>query len=155
MKVKNRRHAKILELIKDNNIETQDELTLFLNASGFKTTQATVSRDIKELHLVKILTKDNVYRYEQREKAGTAVPHITAKSQGIMRDSIISLRTAQNLIVVKCYSGMAQAACAAVDALDNEMIIGTIAGDDTILLVASDNASAETVKNDITSIITK
>ena len=132
MKVKNRRHAKILELIGDNNIETQDELTLFLNASGFKTTQATVSRDIKELHLVKILTKDNVYRYEQRDKASAATPHITAKSQGIMRDSIISLRTAQNLIVVKCYAGMAQAACAAIDTLGNEMIIGTIAGDDTI-----------------------
>ena len=65
MKHKNRRQKKILEIIKDNNIETQDELTMYLNASGYKAPQATVSRDIRELHLVKVMTKENGYRYEQ------------------------------------------------------------------------------------------
>ena len=137
MKLKSRRHAKILEIINDNNIETQDELTLFLNAAGFKATQATVSRDIKELHLVKILTKDNVYRYEQRDKAVSGGSVLSAKSQAV---------------VVKCYTGMAQAVCASIDALDRTNIVGSLAGDDTIFLVATDNDRALDIVSEINAI---
>lgn len=153
MKLKNRRHAKILEIINDNNIETQDELTLFLNAAGFKATQATVSRDIKELHLVKILTKDNIYKYEQREKAAVSSKAISAKSQAMMREGIVGISPAQNLVVVKCYVGMAQAVCAAIDSFDHEIIVGSIAGDDTIFLATVDNEAALELVTEIKTII--
>ena len=149
MKLKSRRHAKILEIINDNNIETQDELTLFLNAAGFK---ATVSRDVKELHLVKILTKDNVYRYEQRDKAVSGGSVLSAKSQAVMREGIMNVRVAQNIVVVKCYTGMAQAVCASIDALDRTNIVGSLAGDDTIFLVATDNDRALDIVSEINAI---
>ncbi len=152
MKLKNRRHAKILEIINDNNIETQDELTLFLNAAGFKATQATVSRDIKELQLVKILTKENVYRYEQRDKASSGNNVLSAKSQAVIREGIMNVRVAQNIVVVKCYTGMAQAVCASIDTLDRTNIVGTLAGDDTIFIVATDNDTALEVVSEINSI---
>lgn len=153
MKLKNKRHAKILELIRDNDIETQEDLALYLNAAGFKTTQATVSRDIKELHLVKILTKDNIYKYEQREKAAGTTRAISLKSQGIMKDSIINVIPAGNLVVVKCYPGMAQGACAAIDSMNKGSIIGSIAGDDNIFLATSSNDIAEQLVNEINKIL--
>lgn len=144
MKLKNKRHAKILELVRDNDIETQDELALYLNAAGYKTTQATVSRDIKELHLVKILTKDNVYKYEQRDRAAGTDHEISLKSQGIMRDSIISVAPAGTLLVVKCFPGMAQGACAAIDSMNKSSIVGSIAGEDNIFLATtSEDAAAQ------------
>ena len=153
MKVKNKRHAKILELVRDNDIETQDELTLYLNAAGFKTTQATVSRDIKELHLVKVLTKDNVYKYEPREKASGATHAINLKSRGIMKDSLISVHPASSLVIVKCYAGMAQGACAAIDSLNKGSIVGSIAGDDTIFLATDSDVIAKELADEIHTIL--
>lgn len=142
MKHKNRRQEKILEIIKDNNIETQDELTMYLNASGYKATQATVSRDIRELHLVKVMTKENGYRYEQRE-AEEEDREISSKARNLLRDSVLSVRRAQNLVIIRCSVGMAQAACTAIDSVENEVIVGSLAGDDTIFLATEDNAHAE------------
>lgn len=136
MKLKEKRHARILEIIKTTPVETQDELTELLIRSGFQTTQATVSRDIKELHLYKSLTKENKYRYEYTEAVPDSKRSLSGKFYGIMRDSIISVDNAMNLVIVKCYPGMAQGACAAIDTLDNGEIVGTIAGDDTIFIAS-------------------
>ena len=146
------RQNKILELIEKYEIETQDKLVSMLRDFGYEVTQATISRDIKELHLVKILTKDNVYRYEQRDKAVSGGSVLSAKSQAVMREGIMNVRVAQNIVVVKCYTGMAQAVCASIDALDRTNIVGSLAGDDTIFLVATDNDRALDIVSEINAI---
>jgi len=126
------RHSKILELIDSYEIETQEELAKLLNAEGFKVTQATVSRDIKELRLIKVLTKNGRYKYAsiQQQDAG-----ISDRFIKIFKDSLINIDYAGNMIVIKTLPGAAQAAAAALDALDLKEIVGTLAGDDTIFLV--------------------
>ena len=151
MKLKNKRHQKILELIKDHNIDTQESLTEYLSASGIKATQATVSRDIRELHLVKVLA-DGGYRYEQRQ-ANAADSVLSSSTYNFMKDNIITVRTAQNLVVIKCYPGTADAVCASLDAEEREYIVGSIAGDDTIFLAAEDTAAAEKLRDYIAHII--
>lgn len=153
MKLKEKRHARILEIIKTTSVETQDELTELLVMSGFQTTQATVSRDIKELHLYKTLTKDNKYKYEHSESRPDRKKPLPVKFYGIMRDSIVSVDNAVNIVVVKCYAGMAQGACAAIDALDNDDIVGTIAGDDTIFIASKSAEAAETIVENIKNIL--
>lgn len=153
MKFKERRHARILEIIKTTPVETQDELTELLIQSGFQTTQATVSRDIKELHLTKSLTKENKYRYECPEVQAESKKPLSSKFYGIMRDSILSVDNAMNLVVVKCYAGMAQGACAAIDTLDNGEIVGTIAGDDTIFIAAKSVEIAKSIVENIKKIL--
>ncbi|MCK8058878.1 MULTISPECIES: arginine repressor [unclassified Fusibacter] len=126
------RHSKIVELIDHYEIETQEELAGKLNQEGFKVTQATVSRDIKELRLIKVLTKTGRYKYAsiQQQDAG-----ITDRFIKIFKDSLINIDSAGNMIVIKTLPGAAQAAAAALDALDQKEIVGTLAGDDTIFLV--------------------
>lgn len=153
MKFKEKRHARILEIIKTTPVETQDELTDLLVKSGFQTTQATVSRDIKELHLYKTLTKDNKYRYESSDSQNENKKPGQSKFYGIMRDSIVSVDNAMNLVVVKCYAGMAQGACAAIDTLDNGEIVGTIAGDDTIFIAAKSVEIAKSIVENINNIL--
>ena len=111
------RHAKILELINKYRIETQEELAEHLNREGFKVTQATVSRDIRELKLTKVPSDEGKQRY---------APHRSA-------DSSMSMDMAQNILVIKTVSGMASAVCAALDAMKWNEIVGSIAGDDTIM----------------------
>ncbi len=153
MKYKEKRHARILEIIKTTPVETQDELTELLVQSGFQTTQATVSRDIKELHLYKTLTKENKYRYECSDSPNENKPPMQSKYYSIMRDSIVSVDNAMNLVVVKCFSGMAQGACAAIDTLDNGEIVGTIAGDDTIFIAAKSVEIAKSIVENINNIL--
>lgn len=153
MKYKEKRHARILEIIKSTPVETQDELTELLVQSGFQTTQATVSRDIKELHLYKTLTNENKYRYECSEASNDIKQPMPSKFYGIMRDSIVSVDNAMNLVVVKCFSGMAQGACAAIDTLDNGEIVGTIAGDDTIFIAAKSIEIAKSIVENINNIL--
>lgn len=153
MKYKEKRHARILEIIKSTPVETQDELTELLIQSGFQTTQATVSRDIKELHLYKTLTKENKYRYECSDSQGDGKKPMPSKTYSIMRDSIVSVDNAMNLVVVKCFAGMAQGACAAIDTLDNGEIVGTIAGDDTIFIAAKSIDIARSIVDNITNIL--
>ena len=130
--MKRKRHALILELIQQYEITTQDELLAKLRENGFEVTQATVSRDIKELRLVKAMSPSGQYRYMAGAAQGD---EYLAKFYTIFSGSVISVDYAGNTCVVKCYVGMAQAACAAIDAMHFEGIVGTLAGDDTIFVL--------------------
>lgn len=130
--MKKRRQAKILELISSNEIETQEELQSMLLSFGFEVTQATISRDIKELRLVKDLSSKGRYIYSTGKKRSDNISH---RAGGIFNESIISIDYAMNMIVIKCFSGMANAACAAIDSMEQSGVLGTIAGDDTIFML--------------------
>ena len=126
------RHAKILELIAEHSIDTQEELLKWLRKSGFDVTQATVSRDIKELRLVKTLASDGNYRYATSKDEKSDISY---KFHSIFTESVISVDCASNFVVIKCYVGMANAACAALDSMHWNGIVGTLAGDDTIFVL--------------------
>ncbi|MBZ4644751.1 MAG: transcriptional regulator of arginine metabolism [Petroclostridium sp.] len=126
------RHSKILELIESNVIETQEELAEKLKSSGFDVTQATVSRDIKELRLIKVLAENGKYKYAA---INTPDANITGRLRTIFAESVTNIDFAMNIIVIKTLSGMAQAAAAAIDAMNWPEIVGSIAGDDTIMVI--------------------
>jgi arginine repressor len=149
--MKTKRHAKILELISNENITTQEELQERLNNSGYSVTQATVSRDIKELRLIKTLSNDGTYHYttSHKEKSND----LSFKFHAIFTESVNSVDYAQNLVVIKCYTGMANAACAALDSIHWEGVVGTIAGDDTILLVMRNENFAVKIIEDLNKLI--
>lgn len=129
------RQGKILELIKDRDIETQEDLTEELRKISIEVTQATVSRDIKDLGLVKVLTKDGKYKY-------ASISHNQDSNKdrliNIFKSSIVSINNAGQLIVIKTLPGAAQISGSAIDALGIEDVIGTIAGDDTIFVAIAD-----------------
>ena len=129
--MKTRRQAKILDLIQSHAIDTQEELLRWLRDEGFGITQATISRDIKELRLVKTLSGDGKYRYSTGRNDSV---DMSSKFYHLFSDSVLSVDYAMNLVVVQCIVGMAQAVCAALDSLGREGIVGTIAGDDTIFI---------------------
>ena len=140
------RHAKILELIKQYPITTQEELLKRLEAEGYVVTQSTVSRDIKTLRLQKTHAIDGKQRYS----APTGIqPDIRNGFNGILSGSVTSVETAQNIVVVKTFSGMASAACAAIDSMNLENVVGSLAGDDTIFIACKDNDSAEKLKDNL------
>lgn len=124
------RHSKIIELIEKNDVETQEELAQLLNDSGYKVTQATVSRDIRELKLTKVPGENGRQKYSVLSHHGSAV---SEKYIRVLCDGLISMDMAQNILVIKTVSGMAMAVAAAVDSLHLEGIVGCIAGDDTIM----------------------
>ncbi|SFG37235.1 transcriptional regulator, ArgR family [Lachnospiraceae bacterium C7] len=138
--MKTKRQTKILELIKKNEIGTQDELSAFLIDEGYKVTQATVSRDIRELKLTKVLTSSGKQKYvaiaEHSEE-------LSEKYIRVFKDGLISMDIAQNILVVKTVVGMANAVCAAIDAMKIDEIVGSIAGDDTIMCVVRTTEDAE------------
>ncbi len=139
--MKSKRHAKILELISSHAIDTQEELLGLLNQEGFKATQATVSRDIKELRLVKTQAADGRYRYVtgiRQEKAD-----ISFKFHAIFAESATSVDYAGNMVCVRCYTGMANAACAALDSIHWQGVVGTLAGDDTIFVLVRTQENAQ------------
>ncbi len=148
--MKNSRHTKILEIISEHNVETQDELISKLCESGYDVTQATVSRDIKQLQLVKIATEDGKYKYALPRRDDVTS---TAKFKSILRDTAISVQDAENIVVIKTYPGMANAAAAAVDALAGDTIIGCIAGDDTIFIVVKNDDEATKIATFLGAII--
>lgn len=129
MKIK--RHEKILQLIQSNVVETQEDLLKLLNSCGYKVTQATVSRDIKELRLIKSMTDDG-YKYIQADMTTTEKP----RYESIFIESVREIDYAGNIVVIKCNPGMANAVCAALDSMSLEKIVGTLAGDDTIFILA-------------------
>lgn len=134
------RHTKILEIIDEKDIETQDELASELRAAGFQVTQATVSRDIKEMRLIKVLTKDGRYKYASiREKEGV----VNERFLKIFRNSVTSIDYAGNLIVIRTLVGSASAAAVSIDALNMKDIVGTIDGDDTIFLAIKDSEKVQ------------
>ena len=124
------RHAKIVELIMTHDIETQEELADYLNAAGFPTTQATVSRDIRDLKLTKVPTGDGKLKYIVLR---TPDEDLTEKYRRVLKDGYISMDMAQNILVIKTISGMAMAVAAAIDAMEWHEVVGCIAGDDTIM----------------------
>lgn len=128
--MKKRRHAKILELINSHDIETQEELQAFLLKNGYEVTQATISRDIKELRLVKDLSDKGRYIYSTGKKNNNENARRTG---GIFGESIINVEYAQNIVCIRCFSGMAVAVCTAIDSMEWTGVVGTISGDDTIL----------------------
>jgi len=138
--MKSQRQAKIMEIISNRNIETQEQLLEQLNEAGFRSTQATISRDIKELRIVKELTSFGTYRYSAatNEVGGT----FSGKLNTIFRECITSFDYAQNIIVIRTLPGLASAAASAVDAMNMSVVIGTLAGDDTVFIVMRDNNAA-------------
>lgn len=128
--MKSKRHAKILEIIRKYEVETQEELCDKLNQEGYSVTQATVSRDIRELKLTKISTDRGRQKYtsisEKKEDMGE-------KFIRIFKEGFVSMDMAQNILVIKTVSGMAMALAAALDAMDFDEVVGSIAGDDTIM----------------------
>ena len=137
--MKFQRQAKILELIDRFEIETQEELTDHLRAVGYSTTQATVSRDIKELRLIKSLsTETGKYKYT----AGAA-DSFTTRLRNIFRECVTDIDAAQNMVVIKTLPGLGQAAAMAIDAMRAVDVVGTLGGDDTVFVVMRDTESAE------------
>lgn len=149
--MKSQRQAKILEIISNKNIETQEQLLAELQAEGFRGTQATISRDIKELRIVKELTSLGTYRYTiSSSDLGSS---FSARLNTIFRECVISFDYAQNIIVVRTLPGLASAAGSAIDAMNLNMIVGTLAGDDTVMIVMRDTNAAATLCGEIKSLL--
>ncbi|NBI06638.1 arginine repressor [Senegalia massiliensis] len=129
------RQSKIIDLINHNEIETQEELAKFLRESGIEVTQATVSRDIKELRLVKVMSKAGKYKYAA---IGQNQDGITERLVNIFKNSIVSIKVAGHILVLKTIPGAAQISASAIDNLNVKEIIGTIAGDDTVFVAITD-----------------
>ena len=146
--MKKQRHAKIKELIENFEIETQEDLAAMLEDAGFSVTQATISRDIREMKLTKIAKKNGGFKYAILVESEH---YLSDKYLRVMRDGFISMEPAQNILVVKTVSGMAMAVAAAIDAMKFKQIVGSIAGDDTIMMVLRTNQDATDVCNDIKS----
>lgn len=138
--MKTQRLERIKQLITENDISTQDMLVEMLNADGYNVTQATVSRDIKKLGLLKSF-ENGVNKYVLRIESVSDHDHILLKS------GALSVSTAQNIVVIKCKSGLANAVCVMLDSFDLDGLVGTLAGDDTIFLAATDNVAATRISN--------
>ncbi|AYD40585.1 arginine repressor [Clostridium fermenticellae] len=136
------RHAKILEIINSKDIETQEELANELRESGMDITQATVSRDIKELKLIKVLGENGRYKYATISQTGNSLSN---KLVNVFSQTVISIENVQNFVIIKTISGSAQAAAEAIDCLNFEGIAGTVAGDNTIFILTRDNEKARTI----------
>lgn len=138
--MKFKRQAAIVDLIGKHEVKTQEELSERLKVCGFSATQATISRDIKELQLVKVASEGGGYCYSTPDTNG-GVLHLP-RLKNIFRECVVKVDRAQNLVVVKTLVGMANAAAAAIDAMKIDTIVGTLAGDDNILIILRDNEDA-------------
>ncbi len=137
--MKQKRHRKILSIISENDVKTQEQLTEALKSAGFMVTQATVSRDIKELGLIKLPLSDGSYKYAvTKEDKQENREHLAVFSR-----TVINIQSAMHTVVIKTHSGMANAVAASLDTFLSHEIIGTIAGDDTILIIAENPHNAE------------
>lgn len=146
------RHAKIIELISQYDIETQEELAEYLNNAGFKVTQATVSRDIRDLNLTKVSVNGGKQKYiiHRQEEPG-----MSERYMRVLRDGYVSMDMAQNILVIKTVSGMAMAVAVAVDSLQWNEVVGCIAGDDTIMCAIRTVDDAIAVMEKIRKIVSK
>ena len=148
--MKTKRQRKIIELITNYDIETQEELAAKLVENGFNVTQATISRDIRELNLTKIATKGGKQKYAVQSSSDIVS---NSKYMRVLNDGIITMDSAGNILVVKTVSGMAMAVAAALDAMQIKEILGCIAGDDTIMCVVKHAEETDRVKEHIESFI--
>lgn len=138
--MKSQRQAKIIEIISNRNIETQEQLLVALQDEGFRGTQATISRDIKELRIVKELTNLGTYRYTTvTSEVGNS---FSSRLNTIFRECVVKVDYAQNMIVIRTLPGLASAAGSAIDAMNMSPVVGTLAGDDTVMVVMRDNNAA-------------
>lgn len=149
--MKSQRQAKILEIISTTNVETQEQLLAALQAEGFRATQATISRDIKELRIVKELTSLGTYRYTTSTSEVTG--SFSARLNTIFRECVIGFDYAQNIIVIRTLPGLASAAGSAIDAMNLSIVVGSLAGDDTVMVVMRDNNAAAAFCGEIKSLI--
>lgn len=149
--MKAQRHALIMEIISTRDVETQEQLLEALQKAGICSTQATVSRDIKELRIVKELTQFGTYRYttSSKEVSGT----FSARLNAIFKECVTGYDHANNLVVIHTIPGLADAAASAVDAMEMSFVLGTIGGDDTVLIVMRDANAAAAFCNEIKNIL--
>lgn len=151
--MKAQRQAKIVEIISNANVETQEQLLQALTDQGFSSTQATISRDIKELRIVKELTSLGTYRYCVPEK--DAPPALSDRLNNIFRECVIGVDYAENLVVIHTLPGMANAAASALDAMRSSAVLGTLAGDDTVVIVMREGHAAAAFSGEIKAVIRK
>lgn len=149
--MKTQRQAKIVEIISNQDVETQEQLLEALRAAGFNSTQATISRDIKELRIIKELTNFGTYRYttSTKEVSGS----FSSRLNTIFRECVTDFDYAQNLMVIKTIPGLASAAGSAIDAMNMSVVIGTLAGDDTVLVVMRDTNAAAAFYGEIKNLL--
>jgi len=149
--VKSQRQAKIMEIISNRNVETQEQLLAALQQEGFRGTQATISRDIKELRIVKELTSLGTYRYtvSTNEVGGS----FSSRLNTIFRECVVSFDYAQNIIVIRTLPGLASAAGSAIDAMNLSTVVGSLAGDDTVMVVMRDANAAAAFCGEIKSLL--
>ena len=146
--MKFQRQAKILDIIEKNNIETQEELASQLRLVGIEATQATISRDIRELRLVKVMSgATGSHKYALPTASGDS--GFTSRLRTIFKESVTKIDAAQNIVVIKTLPGLAPAACAAIDSMNLSYIVGTLAGDDTAFMVMQDQLKANTFVEEI------
>ncbi len=144
------RQSKILELISTQDISSQDELVACLKAANFDITQATISRDIKELGLIKILTNDGRYKYALMDNGEQTVSN---KNISIFRESVISVKPANNLCVIKTVKGLACGICSMIDKLNLENVMGSVYGDDTVMVILPNNQGAQIASETLEQLI--
>ena len=149
--MKSQRQAKIMEIISTINVETQEQLLDELRKEGFHGTQATISRDIKELRIVKELTSLGTYRYTAsvNEVAGS----FTSRLNTIFKECVIGFDYAQNIIIIRTLPGLASAAGSAIDAMNLSTVVGSLAGDDTVMVVMRDNNAAAAFYGEIKNLV--
>ena len=148
--MKTKRQTKMLELIKKHDIETQEELSDYLQKEGYQVTQATVSRDIRELKLTKVAMSNGRQKYAALTEANE---DLSEKYTRVFRDAFVSMDMAQNILVIRTVPGMAMAVCAALDALKLDEIVGSIAGDDTIMCAVRTVKDTTIVMNKLKKLI--
>ena len=148
--MKSERQAKIMEIISTINVETQEQLLAALQDAGFRSTQATISRDIKELRIVKELTTLGTYRYTTAAKEVPST--FSNRLNTIFRECVTRYDYAQNIVVIHTLPGLAGAAASAIDSMNMSIVVGTLAGDDTVMVVMRDNNAAAVFCGEITSL---
>lgn len=149
--MKSQRQAKIMEIISNRNVETQEQLLAALQQEGFRGTQATISRDIKELRIVKELTSLGTYRYTTSSKEVTG--SFSSRLNTIFRECVVGYDYAQNIIVIRTLPGLASAAGSAIDSMNLTAVVGSLAGDDTVMVVMRDNNAAAAFCGEIKKLI--
>ena len=149
--MKTQRQAKIPEIVSNKDVETQEQLLAELQAAGYNSTQATISRDIKELRIVKELTSFGTYRYtvSSKELGGT----FSTRLNTIFRECVTGYDYAQNIVVIHTLPGLASAAGSAVDGMSMSFVLGTLAGDDTVIIVMRDTNAAAAFCNEIKNLL--
>ena len=147
------RHSKFVELIGKYEIDTQEELAERLREAGFTVTQATVSRDIRELALIKTASADGSYKYSIPSLKKAEIKNSGSAVLGLINDAVLKADYSGNTVVVKCHTGMAQAVCAKLDDTGIENVVGTLAGDDTIFILMRSESDAERLMKELNSIL--